>query len=398
MRIGMMADIYKPHVSGVTMYISLNKHFLEQAGHEVFIFTFGDPDYPDEDSNVIRSPGVPLGGGLRFTVRHTPAAQRLLKTMDILHVNHPIISGHLALLYSRRYGLPLVFTNHSRYDLYIHLYVPAVPDIIGETLIRTILPPFCKACDLVIAPSHGIQRVLKDFGVDSNVMVIPNGVDIAAFQAPAEAVSRAELGFNEESVVLTYMGRLGPEKNLPFLLRAFGSVVEACENTGLLIIGDGPVRDELEDRVRLMGLQEQVRFTGLIPYEQLPGYLATADAFVTASITEVHPLSLIESMATGLPVLGIRSPGVEDLVEDGVTGLLAADQDLSLFTEKMLQLVRDSAQRREMAANARKAAQGYSIENTGRTLLEQYERLLAGEGRKKRRPRPRKPLIARNAR
>ena len=60
MRIGMMADVYKPHVSGITNYISINKEYLEQAGHEVFIFTFGDLDYKDNETNIIRSPGLPL--------------------------------------------------------------------------------------------------------------------------------------------------------------------------------------------------------------------------------------------------------------------------------------------------------------------------------------------------
>lgn len=377
MRIGMMADIYKPHVSGVTMYISLNKRFFEQAGHEVFVFTFGDDDYEDEESNVIRSPGIHLAEtGLYLNFRYNRRAQRLLKTMDIVHVNHPITSGRLALRYAQPVGIPIVFTNHTRYDLYAQIYTPMLPDVVGESAVRAYMPFFCKSVDLVIAPSPGLRNILKNYGVQSNVEVIPNGVDISPFQAKVEPVSRAELGFGEDMTLLTYMGRLGPEKNLPFLLRAFGGVASAFDKVGLLIVGDGPVRDDLEDRVRLMGLTNSVRFTGLVPYADMPRYLAAADAFVTASVTEVHPLSVIESMAAGLPVVGIHSPGVGDTVVDGVSGLLAHQEDLAVFTAMLVRMVTEVDNRKRMGEQARLAAQSYAIERTAQILLDRYEQLL----------------------
>lgn len=126
MRIGMMADIYKPHVSGITNDISLNKRVLEQAGHEVFIFTFGDLDYPDEETNVIRSPGLPLvDTGYYLNYRYSRKAKALLQTMDLVHVNHPFLSGRLALRYCRPLHIPIVFTNHTRYDLYAQAYMPS---------------------------------------------------------------------------------------------------------------------------------------------------------------------------------------------------------------------------------------------------------------------------------
>jgi 1,2-diacylglycerol 3-alpha-glucosyltransferase len=388
MRIGMMADLYKPHVSGVTMYISLNKRFLEQAGHEVFVFTFGDVDYLDDEPNVIRSPGIPFAEtGLYLNFRYNRRAQNLLKSMDIVHVNHPITSGRLAIRYAQPLGIPIVFTNHTRYDLYAQIYTPMLPDVIGESVVRAYMPSFCKSIDLVIAPSPGLQDVLSSYGVQSNVVVIPNGVNISPFQAQVEPISRAELGFSEEITLLTYMGRLGPEKNLPFLLRAFGGVASAFEQVGLLIVGDGPVREDLEDRVRLMGLTDRVRFTGLIPYDQLPRYLMAADVFVTASITEVHPLSVIEAMATGLPVVGIRSPGVGDTVEDGVSGLLAPEEDLATFTAMLARMIGETENRKRMGHQARVKAQSYAIEHTGQILLECYKQLInSTEPRKRKRP------------
>jgi glycosyltransferase involved in cell wall biosynthesis len=369
------------------MYISLNKRFLEQLGHEVFVFTFGDVDYVDDETNVIRSPGIPFAEtGYYLNFRYNRRAQNILKSMDIIHVNHPITSGRLAIRYAQPMGIPIVFTNHTRYDLYAQIYTPMLPDVIGESVVRAYMPSFCKSIDLVIAPSPGLRDVLSSYGVQSNVVVIPNGVNISPFQAHVEPISRAELGFGEDITLLTYIGRLGPEKNLPFLLRAFGGVASAFEKVGLIIVGDGPVRDDLQDRVGLMGLTDRVKFTGLIPYDVLPRYLKAADVFVTASITEVHPLSVIEAMASGLPVVGIRSPGVGDTVEDGLSGLLAPEEDLATFTAMLARMIGDPENRKRMGYQARIKAQSYAIEHTGQVLLEHYEQLIQGAqpGKRKR--------------
>lgn len=376
MRIGMLADAYKPHVSGITHYISLSKKYLEKAGHEVFVFTFGGENYQDDEPNIVRSPGFPLiDTGYYINFRYPASVQRLLYTMDVVHVHHPFISGRLALRYCRPKGIPIVFTNHTRYDLYAQAYLPILPEEISETFLKAYLGPFCAACDLVIAPSHGILNVLRHLGVETPVEVIPNGVELAPFRQVLQPVKRNELGFSEENVLLIYAGRLGPEKNLPFLLRAFAATVKAYESARLLIIGDGPERDNLEDRVQYMGIREKVRFVGMVPYAEIPRYLAIGDAFVTASVTEVHPLSVIEAMAAGLPVLGIHSPGVGDIVEEDVTGFLAPEEDLAVFTAKMVRLVAEPETRKMMSKNARHSATKYDIEQITQILLAHYERL-----------------------
>lgn len=377
MRIGMLADVYKPHVSGITNYISLNKRYLELAGHQVYVFTFGDETYPDDEPNVIRSEGLPLRDtGYYLSLRYSPQARVLLGTMDLVHIQHPFLSGSLALRYCRPRGIPMIFTNHTRYDLYAQTYLPAFAEVIGYTALETYLPAFCRACDLVIAPSAGIRDVLKKLGVESPIEIIPNGVDLRVFAAAFEPLDRAQFGFQEEDVVLIYTGRLGPEKNLPFLLRSFAGTAQAYDNVALLLVGDGSERDNLQDRVVHMRLANRVHFAGMVPYHELPRYLAAADAFVTASVTEVHPLSVIEAMAAGLPVLGIDSPGVGDLIDDGVNGLLVAEEDLAAFTAKMVRLVTSHEHRRRMGAQARLASQAYAIERTTQMMIECYEKVL----------------------
>jgi 1,2-diacylglycerol 3-alpha-glucosyltransferase len=376
MRIGMMADAYKPHVSGVTNVISLSKRFLEKAGYEVYVFTFGGGNYQDDEPNVVRTKGVQLvDTGLYFSARHSSEAQKLLRKMDIIHVHHPFTSGQLAIRYCRAQGIPLVFTNHTRYDLYAQAYLPMVPEALGDAFLGAYLPSFCKACDLVIAPSPGLKDVLVNLGVETQIEVIPNGVDIKPFQTVEHPVPREQLGFKEDDVILTYMGRIGIEKNLPFLLRAFAAISGTYDNVGLLIIGDGAERENLEDLVRIMGINDRVHFTGMIPYDELPAYMKIADAFVTASVSEVHPLSVIEALAAGLPVVGIQSPGVGDTIENGVNGYLAPEEDLAVFTAKLSRIITDRDARERMAAQAEEISKLYSIENTTQTMIDRYQRL-----------------------
>ncbi len=376
MRIGMMADVYKPHVSGVTGHISLTKRALEAAGRKVFVFTFGDLEHGDDELNVVRSPGLPLSDtGYYFNFRYPRHARRKLQTMDVVHVHHPFLSGRLALRYCRPYNIPVVFTNHTRYDLYAQAYFPVLPDELGNAFLQAYLVSFCREVDLVIAPSAGLMGVLRGFGVDAPIEVIPNGIDLIPFRHPAERMPRQGFGFSDGDVVLVYVGRLGPEKNLTFLIRAFAGVAAAFPHARLLLVGDGPERDNLEDRVAQSGLEGKVFFAGMVEYAELPRYLAACDAFVTASVTEVHPLSLIEALAAGLPAMGVDGPGVADTIVDGVNGYLAP-HDLAAYTAKLARMVGEGETRRRMSEEARRSSEQYAIERTSHLLEERYLRLL----------------------
>jgi glycosyltransferase involved in cell wall biosynthesis len=198
-------------------------------------------------------------------------------------------------------------------------------------------------------------------GVDAKITVVPNGVDIKPFRSPEKVLDRKSFGFKQDDILLLYVGRLGPEKNLPFLLRSFRGLALAYDRVYLLLVGEGPASEDMRDMVKQMKMESRVKFTGLIPYDELPGYLAMGDAFVTASISEVHPLSVIEAMASGLPVLGIQSPGIGDTIEDGATGFLVDGEDLAAFTAKMMLLSTGHENRKQMGNQAKVAAEEYSI-------------------------------------
>jgi glycosyltransferase involved in cell wall biosynthesis len=376
MKIGMMVDSYKPYVSGITNYIEINKRHLELAGHDIFVFTFGDLEYNGSEPRVIYSRGVPLSdSGFYLSTRYSTTAKKLLQSMDIVHAHHPFLSGRLALRYCRPLQIPIVFTNHTRYDLYAQAYLPMMPEEMSQGLLQAYMPSFCEAVDLVIAPSAGMEKVLRQFNVTGQVAVIPNGVDLKSFYE-ATPFSRTELGYKADDILLVYAGRLAPEKNLPFLLKSFAGIAQAIPNAHLLLIGSGiqQFEEEIRNLVAELELTRRVRLTGRIAYDQLPAYLAMCNIFVTASITEVHPLSVIEAMGAGLPVMGIHSVGVSDTVQDEVTGLLAT-HDLPAFTAKLTRLCLDLNLRGQMSESARRASSAFAIERTTNLMLNQYEKL-----------------------
>jgi glycosyltransferase involved in cell wall biosynthesis len=387
MRIGMLVDTYKPHVSGITNYIDLNQRHLEAAGHEVHVFTFGGPDHRQREPRVHRSPGLPLAEtGYYLSLRYSNEIRQLLQTMDVAHVHHPFLSGRLALHYCRPAGIPIVFTNHTRYDLYAQTYLPLMPGEVSQGLLQAYMPSFCGAVDLVISPSAGMKSVLRQFGVTSHVEVVPNGVELQRFHAAAPH-PRRKLGFKTGDLLLGYAGRVAGEKNLDLLLRAFAGVAQAVKNAQLLIVGGGPkpVQASLRALTERLNLTQRVRFTGMVPYDELPHYLAMCDVFVTTSVTEVHPLSVIEAMSAGLPVVGIHSPGVGDTVVHGRTGFLAT-HDLAAYTALLTRLCLDPHLIQRMGRAARRAAADYDIQRTSRIVLGHYQRLAA-------RPRPRRRSV-----
>ncbi len=378
MRIGMMTDAYKPYVSGVTSYVDLNKRALEALGHEVYVFTFGDLEHPDEDPRVIRSPGLPLSDtGFYLSLRHSTQAQRIIQTMDIIHVHHPFMSGRLALIYGRKRNIPIIFTNHTRYDLYAQTRVPLMPAEVSMGMLQAYMPAFCENADLVISPSRGMEKVLRQYGVTSHIEVVPNGADLQPFLSAAP-LSREKFGFDADDILIVYMGRIAPEKNLELLLGAFAGVSRAVPRTKLLVVGGGQKEHEegIKEFANELEIMDRVKFTGTVPYAKLPSYLAMCDIFATASVTEVHPFSVIEGMAAGLPIVGIDSPGIGDSIADGETGLLSVN-DLASYTAKLTALCLNKDLQKKMGAAAQEASHQFSIENTTKIMLGHYTRLVS---------------------
>lgn len=376
MRIGMMVDTYKPYVSGVTNHVDLHKGVLERAGHEVYVFTFGDEDHQDDEPRILRSPGVPLADtGFYLSLRYKSKHKKLLLTMDVVHVHHPFLSGRLALNYCRSARIPIVFTNHSRYDLLAQAYLPLMPDEVSHSLLQAYMPDFCEAVDLVISPSESMVKILRELEVKSHIEVVPNGVNLQKFRE-AKPFPRAQFGFTDQDILLVYAGRIAPEKNLSFLLQSFAGIAKLIPNLYLLIVGGGKrqFEEEVQSLILQLGIANRVHSTGMIAYDDIPSYLAMCDVFVTTSVSETFGMSTVEAMSVGLPIMAIDAAGTSDLVEDGKTGFLSTE-DLAAFTAKLTYLCLHPGLRKEMGLAGCKASELYDIERTTKILLGHYTRL-----------------------
>lgn len=377
MRIALMTDVYKPVINGVVHHVSLLKRHLEQVGEQVWLFVPGQSE-PSDEANIVRIPGIPIADtGYHLSVSLDARSREILQTMDLIHVHHPFLSGSLGLFASNRYNIPLIFTNHTRYDLYVKQYLPLLPSTLSETALQAYFQLFSQRCAALIAPSQGVAEVMKSWGVQGRIEIIPNGIELERFTQPQRFITRQTLGLTDEVVIAVYVGRMSGEKSVERLLQIYQQVAQETERCHLLLVGAGPELDDYRQLAMRLGLQNRATLTGSVPYEQVPDYLALSDFFVTASITEVHPFTLIEAAAAGLPTLGIRSPGVSDIIQDGQTGLLAEDNDLS-FGLRFLKLITDDPLRVQLGQAAAAYSHQLSAQTNARRILRLYRGVIGG--------------------
>jgi glycosyltransferase involved in cell wall biosynthesis len=224
------------------------------------------------------------------------------------------------------------------------------------------------------------ERVERLYNV-RNCLVIPNGIPVADFRPSASSrqIWRKEWGYQEQDVLLVCVARLEKQKNHAMLLRAFARAVEAVSGAHLLLVGEGGCRGDLELQARELRLQGKVHFLG--QRSDVTEVLGAADIFVLASQDEGNPLSLMEAMAVGLPVVATAVGGVPELIEDHRSGLLVKPDDSDGTANAMLRLLQDTEMRRTMAASAvQRAIQTFSVSGMARRYTEFYERILACSG------------------
>ena len=375
MRIALFSDIYKPHINGVVNHVGLLKEHFDRWGEQVYLFVPEQDKAMKDESNVIRLPSIPIADtGYHLTVRVDSRCRDLLKQMDIIHVHHPFLSGSFGLTFSRRYEIPLVFTSHTRYDLYVQQYLPLLPETLSDTALQAFFQRFSQRCSAIIAPSQSAAGLMQTWGIQGPVVVIPNGIELGQFHSPDPIMTRAQMGIPEQAVVGAYVGRVSQEKAVDRMLRIFAVLKEEIPDLHLLLVGGGPSLTECRQLARSLDMDGRVTFTGPVSYERIGGVLSLADFFVSASVSEVHPLTFIEAAAAGLPAIGIDSPGVADMIVDGKTGFLTADNDLSLGL-RIMRMARDAELRSTMGRAASRYSQRFSAHHNAREVLGLYHSL-----------------------
>lgn len=374
MKVGIFVDSYKPIITGVVNTVDLMRRGLETLGHEVHIFAPGSPGYRDTEDRVYRFHSINLSTRVAapLAIPVSPSVLGLIPRLglDIIHTQHPFAVGQLGVYMARRLGLPTVYTFHTQYEQYAH-YVPLNQHLV-KTLARWVVVSHAERCDTIICPAPSISKLLRSYGIQRPIEILPNAVDLSAFDRVPPGDVRARLGIGPHERVAIYCGRLAREKNLPFMLHALRGVLQEVPDRRLVLVGEGTERDDLMGLARRLGLEDRVLFPGRIEYTDVPRYYAAADLFVMTSVTEVRPLALIEAMASGLPVVAVSAPGSTDTVTHGVDGLLTPD-DPAAFADAVRHLLSDDGTRTEMGPRARGTAGTYSIIDTTRRLVGIYE-------------------------
>jgi len=231
-----------------------------------------------------------------------------------------------------------------------------------------------RRADRVLAVSERLaDRMAQIVGFPRNrIHVIVNGADMRRFGSVARGEARKSLGLADDALVVGTIGRLVPVKDHATLLAALAALRDRGHAPVMLFVGDGPLRDALEDRTRALGLRHTVRFLG--HRGDTERVLAAMDIFVLSSTSEGLPNTVLEAMASGLPVVSTHVGGVDELVEHGTNGLLVPAANPAALADAIRQLVSDPAQRHAMGIAGRsKALAEFQLER----MLDGYERLYA---------------------
>ncbi|KGF67691.1 hypothetical protein LL06_20735 [Hoeflea sp. BAL378] len=368
MKIVMFTNTFTPHVGGVARSVSELAEGLRRAGDEVLVVAPDFDHMPDHEEGVIRVAAVQNFAGSDFSVP-LPLSLNLSSLIedfnpDIIHSHHPFLLGDTALRAASSLDVPVVFTHHTRYELYGH-YV-AQDSALLKRLALSLSLGYCEMCDGVIAPSQSIASFLQDHHVRATIAVIPTGVITAQFRNGAGALARRRLAIPDTAVVVGHVGRLAPEKNLDYLASALAIFLNRNPDAHGLIVGDGPSRPAMMQIFASAGIGGRVHFTGVLRGAELADAYAAMNVFAFASFSETQGLVLIEAMTAGVPVVALDAPGAREVVASGQNGrLLAADADATLMAAALSDLTAAPARAyKALCEGARGTAEAFAIDKT----------------------------------
>lgn len=385
MKIALMTNNYKPFMGGVPISIERLKKGLESMGHQVTVFA---PTYEEqaEEDNVFRYTTCmkKFVGGI---VLPNPFDRRIEEEFrkhdfDIIHVHHPMLIGRTAVYLSRKYGVPLTFTYHTRYEQYLGCYTRWK---LIQKLTPLYLHTFLKHCHFIFAPTQG----MKDYLVETckvypeRIGILPTGIEASNFQVEEEKISEIRKKYQAENIpLLLTVSRMAQEKNIEFLLK---SLVIFKQRYGkpfrMLMVGDGNDRETYERLSAKLGLEREVFFTGKISNQDVAAYFAAADVFCFASKTETQGIVILEAFAGNTPVVAVEASGVKDLVKSGLNGILT-EENPEQFAGELYLLLQTEAIRERMAKSAFLTALSYREESVALQAVQYYNRVInAAEGK-----------------
>lgn len=375
------------HVSGYANRFNEMLRFLAKAGDEVEVVTA--TEFSTRASKSNDSSNDLISEKFGHKVHHTRGFAfplynevilsadvpdmvigKVLQRMqpDLIHVTSPSFLIGASIVYARLMGIPLVVSYHTHMPMYATRYLGWVPGI--EALAWYIVRFWHAWADLTLVTSSQMQDELQTNGI-TKVDVWQKGINTDKFNPQfKDDIMRYRMSDgNPDDYLLVYIGRLGKEKRLKELKR----ILEQIPNARLCIVGDGPQKSELECHFSSTG---RTHFTGKLHGDELSKAFASGDAFVMPSDSETLGFVVLESMASGVPVVGARAGGVPDLINDGVNSFLVETGDTDAYVDRLIKL-KDVNFRNKMASEARRETERWSWEAATSVLRNiQYEKAI----------------------
>ncbi|CAG9622440.1 glycosyltransferase family 4 protein [Sutcliffiella rhizosphaerae] len=374
MKIAIFTDTFAPDVNGVARTLQRFTKHLEKNNMEYKVFA---PETPGKDlfsSQIHRFMSLPFflypDCRLAFPNMISVKAQLLAFKPDIIHIATPFNIGLCGLHFAKKLGIPVVGSYHTDFDKYLEYYDL---QFLSKILWRY-MHWFHRSMRKIFVPSTATQEHLRKHGF-TNTSIWPRGVDCAVFQPDFSPKKLKQKYHIKEKYLLTYVGRLAPEKDVALLPRIQASLPEFIKNNvHWLLVGDGPFKQELSNLTT-----KNMTFTGFLSGNGLAEVYAASDLFVFPSATETFGNVVLESLASGTPVIAANAGGVKTIVQQGITGYLCPEKNPHAFASSVTSLLLDKEKREEMAIAAREYALKQSWDAIFNRLLEDYQHALIQE-------------------
>ena len=384
MRIGIFTDTYPPFINGVSTSIKMLENALRKKGHKVYIVTVNPKDMKykyEENGRIIRIPGIPIGiYDYRLTTAYPIRAVNKIKKwkLDVIHTHTEFGIGTFARVIGKQFNIPVVHTYHTMYEDYVHYITKGYFTTPSKKIVEYLTKFYCdKTTKELIVPTKKTYDLFKEkYKYDRNVHIIPTGIEIERFykenlnQKKLKEL-KENLNIKDSDKVILFLGRIGSEKNVEFLINNHKQILKKHPNTKLLIIGDGPDLENYKKLVCKLKIEEQVIFTGKVPWEEVPNYYGIATVFATASHTETQGLTVIEAMASSLPVVALNDDAFRTVVVEDLNGYLFDNK--KEYIDIMNNLLGDTKKINSLGNQARINSETYSSKYFAERVLDVYK-------------------------
>ncbi len=351
LRVCVVTETYPPEVNGVALSLARVVEGLKDQGHHVWLVRPGlkGQSQPDESAREqwVKAWSLPIYREVKFGLPATAKLKRLWSRHrpDVVHIatEGPLGWSALRLALNMKLAVTTDFrTNFHAYSKHYRLGWLQAP-------ILRYLKKFHNLAAATMVPTRALQLQLAQLGFE-RLCLVPRGVDLIRFDPNhRSAALRQSWGASIETPVMICVSRLAPEKNLELVIRAWRHACQPGLDARLVLVGDGPLRPELQAR------NPDVLFAGYQSGLDLSAHYASADLFVFASLTETFGNVTLEAMSSGLPVLAYRSAAAAELIETGRQGVLSEEGEAS-FIEACRHMVLNRQQWPSMGQQARARA------------------------------------------